>query len=434
MRDGSMDGAACQSTSKRAVIHLVQCHREYLALSSSKALNVSLYLSGWLLLSVITAAADPQALSGNKTEIAKHLHSLEPLAQLPVLGAFCAFQYPGSIRQCQVVMTHFILFEILDWNYLSPHSGRLWHDAIFWASFLIMAKAHNPVFDRRRFPDFGDTLYLATLIRCFEIGADTGIRMLGYWPQKVDENHYVLLKDIMNSIATGLVTGSVLFLQPSVTIAYKLSVPFITSILVMTCSNIFSGRGAYVFLMSGAVAGAGAGTIVGTIVGAIAGVGIVVRDMAIAGTVALVGAVAGAIAGAVAVAEAVTVTVALSEPEFIFMLEVVAATVTVTVPILVVHVLFYSAIRKVALYDFGIMANYLPYELARSGVLFIITGITALTAQVLSGTNSGLTLSDSWTMAVKKLWYGWYSHLGASIACGMGLWMVLRASQPQRGQ
>ena len=402
-------------------------------MSSSKALNISLYLSGWLLLSVITAAADPQALSGNKTEIAKHLHSLEPLAQLPVLGAFCAFQYPGSIRQCQLVMTHFILFEILDWNYLSPHSGRLWHDAIFWASFLIMAKAHNPVFDRRRFPDFGDTLYLATLIRCFEIGADTGIRMLGYWPQKVDENHYVLLKDIVNSIATGLIIGSVLFLQPSVTIAYKLSVPFITSILVMACSNIFRGEEATVFfLIPGALAGIivgiviGAGAITGAITGAIDGIEVIAVAVAVAG--------GGAVAGALAGSGAVTVIVALSESKAIFMFEVVAATVTVTVPILVVHVLFYSAIRKVALYDFGIMANYLPYELARSGVLFIITGITALTAQVLSGTNSGLTLSDSWTVAVKKSGYGWYSHLGASIACGVGLWMVLRASQPQRGQ
>ena len=404
-------------------------------MSSSKALNISLYLSGWLLLSVITAAADPQALSGNKTEIAKHLHSLEPLAQLPVLGAFCAFQYPGSIRQCQLVMTHFILFEILDWNYLSPHSGRLWHDAIFWASFLIMAKAHNPVFDRRRFPDFGDTLYLATLIRCFEIGADTGIRMLGYWPQKVDENHYVLLKDIVNSIATGLIIGSVLFLQPSVTIAYKLSVPFITSILVMACSNIFRGEEATVFFL---IPGAVAGIIVGIAIGAVAIAGAIAGaiDGAIDGIEVIAVAVAGGgvFAGALAGSGAVTVTVALYESEVIFMLEVVAATVTVTVPILVVHVLFYSAIRKVALYDFGIMANYLPYELARSGVLFIITGITALTAQVLSGTNSGLTLSDSWTMAVKKLWYGWYSHLGASIACGMGLWMVLRASQAQRGQ
>ena len=396
-------------------------------MSSSKALNISLYLSGWLLLSVITAAADPQALSGNKTEIAKHLHSLEPLAELPALGAFCAFQYPGSIRQCQLVMTYFILFEILDWNYISPHSGRLWHDAIFWASFLIMAKANNPVFDRRRFPDFDDTLYLAIQVRCFEIGADTGIRMLGYWPQKVDKNRYVMFEDIINSVATGLITGSVLLLKPSVTIAYKLSVPFITSILVMTCSNIFSGIGAYVFLMSGAVAGAGAGTIVG----AIAGVGIVVGDMAIAGTVALVGAVAGAIAGAVAVAEAEDVDV---DP-IIFIAEFVAVTVAATAVIhIAVYVLFYEVIIKVALYDFGIMADYLPCGLARSGVLFIITGITALTAQVLSGTNSGLTLSDSWTVAVKKSDYGWYSHLGASIACGMGLWMVLRASQAQRGQ
>ena len=413
-------------------------------MSSLQALKMSLYLSGWLFLSAITVAADPQALSGNKTEIAKHLHFLEPLAQLPVLGAFCAFQYPGSIRQCQLVMMHFILLEILDWNYLSPHSGRLWHDAIFRASFLIMAKAENPVFDRRRFPALGAALDFATLIRCFEIGADTGTRMLGYWPQKVDKNRYALFEDIMNSVATGLITGSVLFLKPSVTIAYKLSVPFITSILVMTCFNIFRGRGADDLLISGAVAGAIAGAVAGAIAGAGAtvGVGAVAEVEAIAIALALAIAATGAITGAIAGAVAVAVAGAEVEAEtgdlygIIFILEflVVTAAVTATATVFVVNVLSYSAIRKVALYDFGIMANYLPYELARSGVLFIITGITVLTAQVLSGTNSGLTLSDSWTMAVKKSGYGWYSHLGASIACGMGLWMVLRASQPQRGQ
>ena len=420
---------------------MVQYRRKRFELSLLKALKMSLYLSGWLLISTMRAVAAPQALSEN-TEIMEHQHSLKPLAELPALGAFCVFQYPDNIRQCQLAMTYLIQLRILDWNYLSPHSRRLWHDVIFWVSFLIMAKTENPGFDGRQFPDFENAFYIALLVRCLESGADTATRMLGYWPQNVDKSYYVLIEDFVNSIATGIIIGSLFFLKPSVAMAYKIAVPIITAMLTMVCSFILRGGDVDIGLAVKDKAVVGTIVVVGAGAGAIAIAIVIAEAGAVAGVAvgAIVGAIAGVVVGAIAGAIAVALTVAEAEAEggagagaialVGAAVEAIAVTGAGAGAGAVAGTLFHQAIRAVALYNFDVMAAYLPYKLFRLGLLFVITELTALTVQILSGTNSGLTLSASYTLAVKKFYDGYYNYPGASIAFWTILWTLLKVSQP----
>ena len=395
-----------------------------------------LYLLGWLSFAPTALANVSTELTFENDGLAEYEENdLSPLAQLPAWGLFCYTQYPLNLKGCLLVTTFFTQLRTLDRSYLSPHSDRFWYEAIFWVSVMVKAIGDNQVFDRRNFPALIKTMKLAIIIRTVEIGADTGVRILGYWPHIVKKNIYHLFKDCFNSIGTGLVVGSLFFLKPEVSMGYQLSVPVLISTAGMLSSIVVRNDSEIntdwlVVVIAAAVAavvagiGAGAGAVVvaeaGVRAGAVAFAGAVVG--AVAGAIAV--AVVGAVVGAGAVAEAGTVAGVVTGAG----VGVIAAAAVVTG--VGAGFLFCDAIEKIVLHDFS-MQDSLPYDFLRLGGLFILSEGVLFTGQAVSYFNSGNTLSDSGLKIITDLRNRVYDNLGAHILFWPLMWHLLNISRPQ---
>ena len=393
-----------------------------------KSEGFCLYLLSLFFWSAITISAFSQELLTNETARYEYRSDCGYLSLLPMLGVFCVQQYPAQIEECQYAMTLFTQIGILDLCYQSSHDGRLWHDIIHWTSFLIISIAGNPRFEFGRFPDLREVLEVVIVIRTLEIGADTGARLLGYWPQNVNKNRYAQFRNVINSVSTGIVISSLLLLKMKVAICQRFIMPLLSSLFVMALSVEVEVEKIGEEILFGALLNVALTFIViggGAIFEAETGV------LVIAGAGAAVAALAGALGGALAgaVAGAVTGAMAVTEPGA----GAVAASVAVAVAVFATGLLLVMAISSIVRLRldnqgniwFDIQNNALLSNLWRLGGLLAISQASSLLLQIVSDFNSGTPFTDTVAKQMETFCYGFYRNIAAYILFFWGMLIIV---------